>query len=382
MKIFLCEKAPEGGAKKVYLTFEQALAVIRKLDNITCGIPKIVYLVGWQFDGHDSKYPAWTEVNHRLKRPQDETAVDSLRWLIRQGRKHNTTVSLHINMFDAYEDSPLWDTYVKHDIVGKDKDGNVIFGEVHGGQRSAQISYTREWELGFTCKRIDGLLDMLPELKQGGTIHLDAHHTFRPLGKREPISRYLGYTPGQETATQRKIFRYWRDKGIDATCEGAHFLRRDPFVGLQAFTWASEGVEGRYGPALYATTPMRAEPEIMKDPENLSGLMDQFCMKVVPWYHKNNATDTTDMSKMLQKDDICMPALWKKQQALIAYSRNGYDNKTWTLPPNWKGVTKVTVSRITLDGLKRVGEAGVMRGKLSLSLEKGAAVAVVPAGKR
>ena len=54
MKIFLAERTDEGRGCKVYLTFEQALDVIQRLDRITCGAPKIVYLVGWQFNGHDS----------------------------------------------------------------------------------------------------------------------------------------------------------------------------------------------------------------------------------------------------------------------------------------------------------------------------------------
>ena len=94
----------------VLCTFEEALEVIRKTDNLTRGIPKIIYLVGWQKGGHDHGFPAWSDVNPRLKRPQDATALDSLRWLIREGRKHNTTVSLHINMTDVYEQSPLWGT--------------------------------------------------------------------------------------------------------------------------------------------------------------------------------------------------------------------------------------------------------------------------------
>src|SRR5207249_699518 len=110
-----------GKGCKVYLTFEQALEVIERLDRITCGAPKIVYLVGWQFNGHDSKYPAWSEVNHRLKRAQDPTALESLKWLMREGRKHHTTVSLHINALDAYEDSPLWQEYVDKDIIAKGK---------------------------------------------------------------------------------------------------------------------------------------------------------------------------------------------------------------------------------------------------------------------
>ena len=67
MKIFLAEKQANDGCK-VFLTFEQALEVIKRLDTITLGIPKIVYLVGWQHNGHDSKYPDWSVVNPRLKR--------------------------------------------------------------------------------------------------------------------------------------------------------------------------------------------------------------------------------------------------------------------------------------------------------------------------
>ena len=59
------------------------------MDKRTVGIPKIVYLVGWQYNGHDSKYPAWFEVNERLKRPEDKTALESLKWLMKEA----TTVS-------------------------------------------------------------------------------------------------------------------------------------------------------------------------------------------------------------------------------------------------------------------------------------------------
>ena len=106
---------------EVYCTFEEALEVIRKTDNLTRGIPKIIYLVGWQKGGHDHGYPARCEVNPRMKRAQDATALDSLRWLIREARTFNTTVSLHINMADAYKHSPLWDEYVAKDCFAKDK---------------------------------------------------------------------------------------------------------------------------------------------------------------------------------------------------------------------------------------------------------------------
>ncbi|MDR1593995.1 MAG: hypothetical protein LBS43_05860, partial [Prevotellaceae bacterium] len=47
-------KMRDRGESKVETTFEQALEIIRKTDNLTLGIPKIVYLVGWQYNGHDS----------------------------------------------------------------------------------------------------------------------------------------------------------------------------------------------------------------------------------------------------------------------------------------------------------------------------------------
>jgi len=50
------------------------LEVAKKIDTLTLGLPKIACLVGWQYSGHDSKYPSWDVVNERLKRPEDATA--------------------------------------------------------------------------------------------------------------------------------------------------------------------------------------------------------------------------------------------------------------------------------------------------------------------
>ena len=112
-KIALAVPDRKGGCE-VRVTFEQALEMIRQSDNLSLGVPKIVYLVGWQYNGHDDKYPAFFEVNEPLKRPQDATAEESLRWLMREARKYHTTVSLHINMVDAFEESPLWDLSLIH----------------------------------------------------------------------------------------------------------------------------------------------------------------------------------------------------------------------------------------------------------------------------
>jgi hypothetical protein len=49
-----------------------------------------------------------------------------LRWLIREARRLNTTLSLHINMADAYKQSPLFDEYVSKDCFAKDASGQPL----------------------------------------------------------------------------------------------------------------------------------------------------------------------------------------------------------------------------------------------------------------
>ena len=103
------------------------------------------------------------------------------------------TVSLHINMFDAYEDSPLWKEYLEKDIIAKDSGGHPLKGEVMDAPgatpridtQSYQIGYAREWELGLAQKRIDGLVAMLP-IQEAGTIHIDAFHSTTPIPHAYP----------------------------------------------------------------------------------------------------------------------------------------------------------------------------------------------------
>ncbi len=421
-KMLLAEKMNGGKDCKVDLTFAQTLDVIKRIDVITCGAPKIVYVAGWQYNGHDSKYPALGEVNEKLKRPEDKTALDSLKWLIAEGKKFHTTVSLHICMIEANEDSPLWKEYLEKDIIAKDKQGNPLKGEVYGSlaiyslplaerdalspravalgaQQSYNVSYARQWETGETQKLIDGLMAMLPELKEGHTIHIDAFHTYPPIPFAYPagqytnydrnfngISPYLGYTAKKEAAAQRKIFRYFRDKyQMDVTCEGSTFLRFDPFVGLQPMAYHYGGPT--VPPKLYCGTPLEhAETNILNDPHKLGGLLDMFCTLGAPviwsnhWRHDDdtNQPQAADWKKVQQGGDVCIPLIWKKEKTLIAYSRGGYANKTWELPADWKSVKTATLTRIASDGSKTedAGTAEIKDGKLTLALKAGEALMI------
>jgi len=52
MKLFM--SVPDGrGGTKVSNTVETAIDIIKKVDYLSLGAPKIIYLVGWQYNGHD-----------------------------------------------------------------------------------------------------------------------------------------------------------------------------------------------------------------------------------------------------------------------------------------------------------------------------------------
>jgi len=427
MKLMLSQALFDGPYKRkdnekseVFLDFSEALDVIRRIDRLTLGIPKIIYLTGWQYNGHDSKYPAWFEVNPRLKRPQDPDALASLKWLMREARKYHTTVSVHINMFDAYEDSPLWEEYVQKDVIAKHKDGTILRAEW-----GSPISYAQEWKTGLAQQRIDRLCRLLP-IQKAGTIHIDAFHTSPPVpetgadGKTrinlelKPISPYLSFTVADEAEAQKKIFRYWAAKGIDVTSEGVGFLRPVSFEGYQPMAWwlgrgvsfyadwpswyYTGGVDRSEWGQLFGTS-MHGEDIVKKDKAGLAGFKEDFCTHTLVWYYLNrlkrqqlirngerkevrfsNGVRTIldkgrfrlirDDEVLVDNGDVFLQALWIGENTWIAYSREGYRNRTWTLPDGlgrsgtWKAYS------VSANGNKKEQPVSVRSGKLVLSLEK------------
>ena len=424
MKLFLSQalfdgklKRRDNGQSEVFLNYEQALEVIRKIDNLTLGIPKIIYLVGWQYNGHDSKYPAWFEGNERLKRTGDTNSIESLKWLMNAAQKYHTTISLHLNMFDAYDDSPLWDEYLKNDIIAKNSDGTL-----RGCEWGHPISYTQEWKTGYAQKRIDRICELLP-LAKAGTVHIDAFHSWPPIpvvdsnGKshleftKGPISPYLKYTVHDETEAQRKIFSYWATKGVDVTSEGVDFLRESAFDGYQPMAWYFGGLEnyikwpasyycggkddGEWG-KLFGSS-MHGEDIVKNDSRTLSGFKEQFCLKTAVWYYLNRLNRlylvknkenkrvqfsdevSTTLSKenyfvrkgnnlLVENDDILIPALWIGDKVLIAYSKHGYKNRSWVLPSGWGDSCKLRISRLTTEGKTFLEFSKSDQSKISLSL--------------
>ena len=412
----------------VLCTFEEALEVIRKTDNLTRGIPKIIYLVGWQKGGHDHGYPAWSDVNPRLKRPQDATALDSLRWLIREGRKHNTTVSLHINMTDAYEQSPLWSEYLAKDCLSKDESGKLYSRRIQmKGEPMYTVVYPKEWAAGLAQRRIDRLIEMVPELKEGHTIHIDVFIAQDEGGK--PLSPWHakpengGLSPEKYVETQRQIFHYWRDRGFDVTGEGIFWAHPpgEGFTGLQAMSWwyfcdtryqlripeslMARGRTDRGGDGDFRFgSSMHGEEIWMENKETMPGFLGMFCRTTLPWYYLGRldrlkveadavhysggvVAGTEDGKKVIRKgqfllrenDNLFVPALWNSKE-IVAYSRQGYTDRSWRLPEEWTSVQHVAVHDITLQGLaSNTTTIPVIDGKIRLTLKAEQAISIVPA---
>jgi hypothetical protein len=417
-------------------SFAEALNVVKRVDNLTRGIPKIIYLVGWQGGKGWTSWPDWSLVKENLKRPEDPSGLESLRWLIREARNYNTTISLHINMVDASDKSPLWDEYVARDVIGRDEQGKVLEKWRYlKDEPNYHISYTREWEEGLAQRRIDRLIEMIPELTEGHTIHMDAFLAYFPptnlaLSPWHAMKEHGGIDMYREVETQRKIFHYWRDKGFDVTGEGLFWAhpKDEGFVGLQPMSWwfpddkkfqmqiperlsargATErgkgGQELGQGDFRFGSS-MHGEQIFLKSLDTLPGFLREFCTMTLPWYYLSQLERIAFENDVLyysegvmagmengkkiirrgnfilrQDDDLFVPALWKERE-IIAYSQSGYANREWLMPENWKDVKSADIYKITLQGSVLLqSDVRVNRGKIMLTLGREEGVSIVPKG--
>jgi len=277
----------------------------------------------------------------------------------------------------------------------------------------------------FARKRIDSICNLLP-LSDAGTVHIDAFHSWPPVPVPDgrggyridltpgPISPFLGYSVEDETEAQRRIFRYWASKEIDVTSEGVDFLRETAFEGYEPMAWwfggglryylkwpASfycGGQENSEWGKLFGTS-MHGEDIVRKDRDQLPGFKEDFCLKTVIWYYLNRldrqyVIDTknykevgfssgvkTSLSEgqykitlgnrlIAENNDIFIPAPWINSSSIIAYSKEGYKSRDWSLPDEWSEVSSVKLSLITDKGKVKIGVAKIKSGAITLALQK------------
>lgn len=416
-KMFL-SKPDAKGESDVRITFEQALQMIKKTDQMTLGVPKIVYLVGWQYKGHDGKYPAFFEVNPRLKRASDATALQSLQWLMNEARNYHTVVSLHINMTDAYIDSPLWDEYVSNDLISKDIDGTLkVIGE-YNNRKAYQVNYKNEWQKGYAQMRIDRLIQLIPELKQAGTIHIDAWIARPSEGHNETIIEEANY--------QKKIANYWHAKGIDATSEWV----MDYMVGIVPYAWHFNG----FWQKDYLSTPASVytgsgiNPDIRSSDHALGflfgtscygepfwkfedgyswekALMKDFMQKCPQYFFLNSLkrlkvegtaiertayfsnqvkvslkdSTITQSDRWLRKcNTYCLPAVWRDDQGVILYTDQSVNKTTFPTPLMWGNINEATLYQITTNGLTKVKQIKLSKASFTVNIAKETPYYLIP----
>jgi hypothetical protein len=409
------------------LNASQTLDVIRRIDEMTREIPKLVYLVGWQYRGHDTGYPSLAKVNDHLKRPQDATALDSLRWLMREGPKYHTLVSLHVNFSDCYlDDNPLGPYYKEHDIIVRNTDGTYHQGYKWCDHMAYRASNFRNWyQDTFKEKQIDPLFKTIPELAMSGSLHADAwYNTDDP---------YYRITEAQDCEAMREMTVYVRRTyNVDLTTEfdrrrppGTDFVLFHPLIwqlgwnertppdpmkvpsyfstGGDAVTWSNEAETVQ---SKFFGDSCHLEDEIATNPTTISGGLKAFATHTLLWYFLNGklrmsfdgstatftgGVTTSYPGKRVMKmgddflqdgNDVFIPALWRPNKEVIAYSAAGYANRTWRLPEDWAGIQKVEVYRITSEGLipKQKGLEVSPQRTVTMSLAADEGVSIVPAG--
>lgn len=211
MKLFMAQPDKDRKSSQVMMNFEQTLDAVKKIDCITQGITKIYYLVGWQYLGHDDKYPDFFEVNNALKRSCDKTALDSLRWLYNEAKKYNSVISVHINFNDAYDNAPSFNDFVKANALIRKRNGKIHAIENYNKRPCYKTDLKVYWESGLFKRQFDRLLETLDFLQDAKTIHVDnfqCYHNYSPD---------VSITQMQEA--RKKMVEYVREKGIDITSE-------------------------------------------------------------------------------------------------------------------------------------------------------------------
>jgi hypothetical protein len=411
MKIILSVPDQQGGTK-VFNNFEDALRIIKAVDNLTLQVPKIVYLVGATYNGHDDKYPAFFEVNKALKRPQDSTAEQSLFWLMKEARKYHTIVSLHINMTEAYTNSPLWKTYVENDLIAKRRFGKLKKVGTYNGIDAYQINYKNEWEKGFAQMRIDSLLKVFPPLKEAGTIHIDAWIARPDRGHHSSEKEQQEY--------QKKVARYWRKKGIDVTSEWVmkymtglvpfawHFngMMQEDYLQIPANVYTGSGlnpdVKGTdfglgflFGKSTYGENKFPSYRRTPGDTTWYKAFEREFFLNNLQYFYLNRlkrikvtgkgkkrtayfsggvtvslADSTVRKGDLLlrEKDFVFFPLVWKKEKMIGTYSDRPVSRKM-VLPESWEKIKTAMLYKVTPAGLVFVKKLPVSMGKIMLEIE-------------
>ncbi|MDQ2656388.1 MAG: endo-alpha-N-acetylgalactosaminidase family protein, partial [Bacteroidota bacterium] len=133
------------------LKFSEVLQRIKKFAAQTDSAAYVMYLLGWQYEGHDSGYPSVDKVNENLG------GYDALVNLIEEAKKYNVNVSFYDNYDDSYPTHPGWDP----EVICIDPQGQMIKGGVWEGSQSYLIN-PHKYVMKNALERVRFTLDTYP----------------------------------------------------------------------------------------------------------------------------------------------------------------------------------------------------------------------------
>ncbi len=136
------------------LTFNEVLERIKNFAVMTDSASYVIYLLGWQYTGHDTGYPSVDKVNEALG------GYDRLVNLINEARKYNVNVTFYDNYDDSYPNNPGWDP----DVMCMDPMGNIMRGGAWDGEQSFLIS-SYKYAVKSGLDRVRFTLDRYPVQK-------------------------------------------------------------------------------------------------------------------------------------------------------------------------------------------------------------------------
>lgn len=405
----------------ILLSFDEALECIKKIDNITQGITKIYYLVGWQYLGHDDKYPDFFEVNEELKRPNDKTAYDSFKRFCNEAKKYHSVISVHINFNDAYDNAPSFNEFAKANALIRKKNGKIDPIENYNSKKCYKTCLKTYWESGLFKKMFDRFVDTFPFIAEAGTIHVDNFQCYK---------NYAPYVSIKEMQNaRREMIKYVHSKGIDITSEFTYKesenlpnkpifgLPRDHFskykydtLGLIPLSWwcyrlttkeltnippqvycGGEFREKKYNKLLYGN--MHGEDIVTKDNTKWAEeFIHRFATYQVPCHHLNThkriqingrgnnlickfddgiisyakGEKITRNNKVIKDGNTLFLPFIHKENTYIAYSEKG-DIRQWDLFDN--NYEKAEIYQISENGNKFIKETEIENSKIKLDLE-------------
>lgn len=197
------QRDPTGTREE--LPFDEVLDRIKEFAAQTDSAAYVLYLLGWQYTGHDSGYPAVDVVNENLG------GYDGLVRLIEEARKYNVTVTFHDNYDDAYQDSPAWDP----DIICRDAQGNLMIGGVWE-ERPSYLICAHQYAQKSGLDRVNATLDRYPvkdayfiDVMAGG-YNGGRKYNFDPENPAGAVKNFEG---------KLAIVREFNKRGIDVATE-------------------------------------------------------------------------------------------------------------------------------------------------------------------